>query len=81
MVIGAGDAGVTIIKELNKSLKTDKKVVCVIDDNKNYFYEIDNNTVYLKTDEEIVSTYKCTHNCNIYSTSSYYGRTIYQINS
>ena len=35
MVIGAGDAGVTIIKELNKSLKTDKKVVCVIDDNLN----------------------------------------------
>ena len=35
MVIGAGDAGVTIIKELNKSLKTDKKVVCVIDDNQN----------------------------------------------
>lgn len=35
MVIGAGDAGVTIIKELNKSTKTDKKVVCVIDDNQN----------------------------------------------
>ena len=35
MVIGAGDAGVTIIKELNKSSKTDKKVVCVIDDNQN----------------------------------------------
>ena len=35
MLIGAGDAGMQIINELNKSDKVDKRIVCIIDDNSN----------------------------------------------
>lgn len=35
MVIGAGNAGQTIIREIRNSVETDLKVCCVIDDNRN----------------------------------------------
>ena len=35
MLIGAGDAGMQIINEINKSNKLDSKIVCIIDDNTN----------------------------------------------
>ena len=35
MLIGAGDAGLQLLREINKSDKTSSKVVCIIDDNTN----------------------------------------------
>ena len=35
MLIGAGDAGLQLLRDTNKSDKTDAKVVCIIDDNTN----------------------------------------------
>lgn len=35
MLIGAGDAGMQIIREISKSTKLDCKIVCIIDDNTN----------------------------------------------
>jgi len=35
MLIGAGDAGLQLLREINKSDKTNSKVVCIIDDNIN----------------------------------------------
>lgn len=35
MLIGAGDAGLTILRDINKNIASDSKVVCIIDDNKN----------------------------------------------
>ena len=35
MLIGAGDAGLQLLRDINKSDKTDTKVVCIIDDNTN----------------------------------------------
>ena len=35
MLIGAGDAGLQLLREINKSDKTNSKVVCIIDDNTN----------------------------------------------
>ena len=35
MLIGAGDAGLQLIREINKGDKTNTKVVCIIDDNQN----------------------------------------------
>lgn len=35
MIIGAGDAGAALIKEIGASNKNDKKLVCLIDDNPN----------------------------------------------
>ena len=35
MLIGAGDAGMQLLREINKSDKTDAGVVCIIDDNSN----------------------------------------------
>jgi len=35
MLIGAGDAGMTILKDINKTNKNNCRVVCIIDDNSN----------------------------------------------
>ncbi|MDO4197489.1 MAG: nucleoside-diphosphate sugar epimerase/dehydratase [Erysipelotrichaceae bacterium] len=35
MLIGAGDAGMTILRDINKNLDSTSKVVCIIDDNTN----------------------------------------------
>lgn len=35
MLIGAGDAGLQLLRDTNKSDKTDAKIVCIIDDNTN----------------------------------------------
>lgn len=35
MLIGAGDAGMTILRDTNKSDKNNSKIVCIIDDNSN----------------------------------------------
>lgn len=35
MLIGAGDAGLTILRDINKNIESTSKVVCVIDDNSN----------------------------------------------
>ena len=35
MLIGAGDAGLTILRDINKNLESTSKVVCIIDDNTN----------------------------------------------
>ncbi len=37
MLIGAGDAGQTIIRDVNKNVESNSKVVCIIDDNSNKF--------------------------------------------
>ena len=35
MLIGAGDAGLTILRDINKNIESNAKVVCIIDDNTN----------------------------------------------
>lgn len=35
MLIGAGDAGLTILRDVNKNIESNSKVVCIIDDNTN----------------------------------------------
>ena len=35
MLIGAGDAGLTILRDINKNIESTAKVVCIIDDNDN----------------------------------------------
>ena len=35
MLIGAGDAGMTILRDVNKNIESNSKVVCIIDDNTN----------------------------------------------
>ena len=35
MLIGAGDAGMTILRDVNKNLESNSRVVCIIDDNTN----------------------------------------------
>ena len=35
MLIGAGDAGLTILRDINKNIESTAKVVCIIDDNEN----------------------------------------------
>ena len=35
MLIGAGDAGLTILRDINKNIESTSKVVCIIDDNDN----------------------------------------------
>ena len=35
MLIGAGDAGLTILRDINKNIESTAKVVCIIDDNAN----------------------------------------------
>jgi len=35
MLIGAGDAGLTILRDVNKNVESNSKVVCIIDDNTN----------------------------------------------
>ena len=37
MLIGAGDAGQTILRDVNKNIESNSKVVCIIDDNSNKF--------------------------------------------
>ena len=37
MLIGAGDAGQTILRDVNKNVESNSKVVCIIDDNSNKF--------------------------------------------
>ncbi|MBR4421446.1 MAG: polysaccharide biosynthesis protein, partial [Erysipelotrichaceae bacterium] len=37
MLIGAGDAGLTILRDINKNMDSTQKVVCIIDDNSNKF--------------------------------------------
>lgn len=37
MLIGAGEAGMQIIRDINKNPRSDSKVVCIIDDNPNKF--------------------------------------------
>ncbi len=37
MLIGAGDAGLTILRDINKNIESNAKVVCIIDDNTNKF--------------------------------------------
>ena len=37
-----------------------------LDENKIYTYEVIDNIVYLKSEEEIIGTYKCISNCEIY---------------
>ncbi|MDD2505471.1 MAG: hypothetical protein PHF21_04310 [Bacilli bacterium] len=45
----------------------DKKVV---NENKNYFYEIKDNVVYLNSSDGLEGTYKCIKDCDIYSTET-----------
>ncbi|MBQ3294886.1 MAG: polysaccharide biosynthesis protein [Erysipelotrichaceae bacterium] len=35
MLIGAGDAGMTILRDVNKNIESNSRVVCIIDDNTN----------------------------------------------
>nr|MBQ4454812.1 polysaccharide biosynthesis protein [Clostridia bacterium] len=35
MLIGAGDAGMTILRDVNKNMESNSRVVCIIDDNTN----------------------------------------------
>ena len=35
MLIGAGDAGMTILRDVNKNMESSSRVVCIIDDNSN----------------------------------------------
>ena len=35
MLIGAGDAGMTILRDVNKNMESNSRVVCIIDDNSN----------------------------------------------
>ena len=37
MLIGAGDAGLTILRDVNKNIESNARVVCIIDDNTNKF--------------------------------------------
>jgi len=37
MLIGAGDAGQTILRDVNKNIESNSKVVCIIDDNSNKY--------------------------------------------
>ena len=37
MLIGAGDAGLTILRDVNKNIESNSKVVCIIDDNTNKY--------------------------------------------
>ncbi len=37
MLIGAGDAGMTILRDINKNIESNSKVVCIIDDNTNKY--------------------------------------------
>ncbi|MBR4470696.1 MAG: polysaccharide biosynthesis protein [Erysipelotrichaceae bacterium] len=37
MLIGAGDAGMTIIRDVNKNMESSSRVVCIIDDNTNKY--------------------------------------------
>ena len=37
MLIGAGDAGMTILRDINKNIESSSRVVCIIDDNNNKY--------------------------------------------
>ena len=37
MLIGAGDAGMTILRDVNKNIESNSRVVCIIDDNTNKY--------------------------------------------
>lgn len=37
MLIGAGDAGMTILRDVNKNIESSSRVVCIIDDNTNKY--------------------------------------------
>ncbi len=37
MLIGAGDAGMTILRDVNKNMESNSRVVCIIDDNTNKY--------------------------------------------
>ena len=37
MLIGAGDAGLTILRDVNKNIESDSRIVCIIDDNTNKY--------------------------------------------
>ena len=37
MLIGAGDAGMTILRDVNKNMDSSSRIVCIIDDNSNKF--------------------------------------------
>ena len=37
MLIGAGDAGMTILRDVNKNIESNSRVVCIIDDNSNKY--------------------------------------------
>jgi FlaA1/EpsC-like NDP-sugar epimerase len=37
MLIGAGDAGLTILRDVNKNMESNSRIVCIIDDNTNKF--------------------------------------------
>ena len=37
MLIGAGDAGLTILRDVNKNIESNSRIVCIIDDNTNKY--------------------------------------------
>ncbi len=37
MLIGAGDAGLTILRDVNKNMESNSRIVCIIDDNTNKY--------------------------------------------
>ena len=37
MLIGAGDAGMTILRDVNKNIESNSRIVCIIDDNSNKY--------------------------------------------
>ena len=58
MLIGAGDAGLTILRDINKNIESNAKVVCIIDDNPNKLGRYIDGVPVVGTREDILTNAK-----------------------